>query len=254
MFVPGLQWRRVHCGYICATKYHFVTHELLEQGRGGYYKRWPWTVVDLKGKYKDTGPLPITWKDPFYRETLQQPHGREQYRWYDTTRDVPALREGQTLGPRPRASDSDERKVRNNVRRKGQHVRQIHTTQYPVMPQAIPGIRLDFSNEDGAPKLIFPSEPPPPVSPVSTDHDLRMAERQLNYESLDRADKIEQEAWAQQQLLLNISMNDRVGVYRRVKGGYYDGGKHLVTDQLLAEGLGGFYHCNYCPDTGYLHP
>lgn len=77
---------------------------------------------------------------------------------------------------------------------------------------------------------------------ILTDHeDLAMARRQTQYASLAPPEQAKQEKWAQ-------SMIGRTGscpegfAWSRIHDGYQcNGGHHVITDELLAEGRGGVY-------------
>jgi hypothetical protein len=79
------------------------------------------------------------------------------------------------------------------------------------------------------------------ASLLRTQHDQEMAQRQLRIEALSRGEREEQERWAQAQLMLRGSCH-RGFQWIRVPGGYRcEGHNHAVTDELLAEGRGGWY-------------
>lgn len=79
-------------------------------------------------------------------------------------------------------------------------------------------------------------------STLMTEYDKKMASRQSKFETLSAKDQTEQDRWAQSQLQQN-SGNCVMGYdWVRVEGGYRcTGGSHKVTDELLAEGKGGYY-------------
>ena len=72
--------------------------------------------------------------------------------------------------------------------------------------------------------------------------DQKMASRQTHIETLPPIERQEQEEWAQRQLK-GIEGACVAGFsWYRIQGGYQcHGGHHLVTDELLAEGQGGYY-------------
>ncbi|KAE9373879.1 hypothetical protein N431DRAFT_284228, partial [Stipitochalara longipes BDJ] len=74
-----------------------------------------------------------------------------------------------------------------------------------------------------------------------TDQDREMASRQTRIDALSPEQRKKQEDWAQTQLRLSGVC---IGGFKwdRVTGGYRCKNKKcLVTDELLAEGRGGFY-------------
>lgn len=80
------------------------------------------------------------------------------------------------------------------------------------------------------------------ASKYVTEHDRKMASQQTQIESLTGDERSKQESWAQSQLG-GLSTNCVAGCrWNRIRGGYKcDAGICLVTDELLAEGRGGFY-------------
>jgi hypothetical protein len=80
---------------------------------------------------------------------------------------------------------------------------------------------------------------------LRSDLDRSMASRQINIESLHPRDRQQQDAWARQQLEGNPGHQRSCVVgypWTRIIGGYRcEGQRHLVTDELLAEGKGGCY-------------
>jgi len=70
-----------------------------------------------------------------------------------------------------------------------------------------------------------------------------MAARQTKFNSLAPAEKEKQEKWAQTQLQQNAGKcKVGFGWFRVLSDGYIcGGGSHMVTDELLVEGKGGYY-------------
>ena len=69
-----------------------------------------------------------------------------------------------------------------------------------------------------------------------------MGSRQTKIESLPPKERAEQEAWAQEQLQQNAGVCVAGFAWYRIEGGYRcHGGNHMVADELLAEGKGGYY-------------
>ncbi|CAG8975599.1 hypothetical protein HYALB_00006806 [Hymenoscyphus albidus] len=72
-------------------------------------------------------------------------------------------------------------------------------------------------------------------------HFQEMARRQLEFELLNAAEQAIQERWAQQQLARQHEPCVMGFGWQRIEGGYAcDGGSHIVTDELLIEGNGGY--------------
>lgn len=76
--------------------------------------------------------------------------------------------------------------------------------------------------------------------------------REAQAQHLPRAEREKQEKWAREQLKLNAGTAPQIPEWRRVEGGYLSLGKlgvshvpTLVTDELLAEGRGGFFQRNH---------
>lgn len=75
-----------------------------------------------------------------------------------------------------------------------------------------------------------------------TERDLQMASRQTRIQSLPPEQRQEQKTWAQEKLKRMPSTCPYGFEWKRVKGGYRCGRDVcLVTDDLLAEGKGGWY-------------
>ncbi|KAH7356628.1 hypothetical protein BKA65DRAFT_376091, partial [Rhexocercosporidium sp. MPI-PUGE-AT-0058] len=84
------------------------------------------------------------------------------------------------------------------------------------------------------------------VSAYTTPEDVKMAEKQRNYKSLPPAKQQEQDKWAQQKLIMyDNTCPMGFGFVPHYQVGYEgyrcQGGTHLVTHELLAEGKGGLY-------------
>lgn len=83
--------------------------------------------------------------------------------------------------------------------------------------------------------------PPSVKSILVTDHDIEMAARQMSMASLTPAEQDEQEKWVQQLLKDNPNCPEDNG-WDRVEGGYFCKERgHAIPDELLAEGMGGYY-------------
>jgi hypothetical protein len=75
-----------------------------------------------------------------------------------------------------------------------------------------------------------------------TSYDKTMAERQTKIETLPKDERAKQEEWAFEQLKSLEGTCSSGFNWRRIPNGYRcHGGQHLVTDQLLSEGRGGYY-------------
>jgi hypothetical protein len=85
----------------------------------------------------------------------------------------------------------------------------------------------------------------PPPGPWATQHDQKMACRQTRFSTLPPEEKVSQEKWAQEKLLLGGECVAGCRFYRFEKDGLagYMCGNNLcwIPDALLAEGKGGFY-------------
>ena len=95
-----------------------------------------------------------------------------------------------------------------------------------------------------------PSDVPIPqpmsTSPFQTPEDIQFASRQTQYNSLGRAERKRQDKWARKQLKNKYARCRNGFKWDREPWGYRcRGGYHMVTDELLAEGLGGYYEGQY---------
>ena len=74
--------------------------------------------------------------------------------------------------------------------------------------------------------------------------DRAMADRQTKYATLAPSEQKKQEQWAQSMIQRTGSCPEGFN-WRRIGDGYQcDGGHHVISDELLAEGLGGVYALN----------
>ncbi|CAD6445054.1 3d89c326-aeca-43f5-983c-06a98bf3dc09 [Sclerotinia trifoliorum] len=78
-------------------------------------------------------------------------------------------------------------------------------------------------------------------SRFKTQHDINMASRQVKYQEMNHEEKKKQDEWVRD--FIQYAGPCPAGFsWERVKYGYVcNGGNHLCTDDLLAEGKGGFY-------------
>lgn len=75
-----------------------------------------------------------------------------------------------------------------------------------------------------------------------TKHDHEMAKRQTSYHSLTKKERKKQDEWARGELMYNAGQCRGGWKYLRIKGGYRcEADAHIVTDELIAEGKGGYY-------------
>ncbi|KAF7865904.1 hypothetical protein EAF04_006068 [Stromatinia cepivora] len=83
--------------------------------------------------------------------------------------------------------------------------------------------------------------PPDAKSRFKTQHDINMASRQVKYQEMNHEEKKKQDEWVRN--FIQYAGPCPAGFsWERVKYGYVcNGGNHLCTDDLLAEGKGGFY-------------
>lgn len=91
-----------------------------------------------------------------------------------------------------------------------------------------------------------------------TPRDHEMASRQKHYNSLSESHRKEQEEWAQEQLrpqgpASEFACPNDFGFYRIPFGYRCYGSQHMITDELLAEGKGGYYVTFTGPMFGH-HP
>lgn len=107
--------------------------------------------------------------------------------------------------------------------------------------------------------FLSPSPPPPPLSTLLTDRDRTMASKQTQYDNMSQAEQKIQEEWAQEQLRLRACPGNFP--YERIPNGYIcSSTMHIITDKILAEGVGLVYervcsvnpnHSCKCPRNDY---
>ncbi len=110
-------------------------------------------------------------------------------------------------------------------------------------------------NPRGQSRALRPTEPssgptraqpqnevqPATKTAFTNPYDVAMASRQVQYESLSPQDKQKQEEWAQEKIR-SLGPCPEGFEWLRVPGGYNcGGGSHWQSDELVAEGKGGFY-------------
>ncbi|KAF7897832.1 uncharacterized protein EAF01_008798 [Botrytis porri] len=83
--------------------------------------------------------------------------------------------------------------------------------------------------------------PPEAKSKFKSQHDVKMASQQARYQEMTYEEKKKQDEWVRNFIVYAGPCPAGFG-WERVKHGYVcNGGNHLCTDDLLAEGKGGFY-------------
>ncbi|KAF7935246.1 uncharacterized protein EAE97_008153 [Botrytis byssoidea] len=83
--------------------------------------------------------------------------------------------------------------------------------------------------------------PPDAKSKFKSQHDVKMASQQVRYQEMTYEEKKKQDEWVRNFIVYAGPCPAGFG-WERVKYGYVcNGGNHLCTDDLLAEGKGGFY-------------
>ena len=89
-----------------------------------------------------------------------------------------------------------------------------------------------------------------------TDHDKKMASRQVHIERLPAKEQEEQKQWAIEKLSKSAACPAGFN-WMQVDNGYrcYDGGAHFITHELLAEGRSDAYYAMWMPGAGaMIHP
>ncbi|KAF7889054.1 hypothetical protein EAF00_009354 [Botryotinia globosa] len=85
------------------------------------------------------------------------------------------------------------------------------------------------------------SAPPDATSKFKSQHDINMASQQVRYQEMTYEEKKKQDEWVRN-FIVYAGPCPAGFSWERVKQGYVcNGGNHLCTDDLLAEGKGGFY-------------
>ncbi|KAI9641220.1 hypothetical protein NHQ30_010020 [Ciborinia camelliae] len=83
--------------------------------------------------------------------------------------------------------------------------------------------------------------PPDAKSKFKTQHDVDMASKQVRYQQMNHDEKKKQDEWVSD-FIQHAGPCVAGFSWERVRDGYVcNGGNHLCTDELLAEGKGGFY-------------
>ncbi|KAF7932357.1 hypothetical protein EAE99_003597 [Botrytis elliptica] len=83
--------------------------------------------------------------------------------------------------------------------------------------------------------------PPDAKSMFKSQHDINMASQQVRYQEMNYEEKKKQDEWVRN-FIVYAGPCPAGFSWERVKQGYVcNGGNHLCTDDLLAEGKGGFY-------------
>ncbi|TGO38179.1 hypothetical protein BHYA_0080g00270 [Botrytis hyacinthi] len=83
--------------------------------------------------------------------------------------------------------------------------------------------------------------PPDAKSKFKSQHDINMASQQVRYQEMTYEEKKKQDEWVRN-FIVYAGPCPAGFAWERVKYGYVcNGGNHLCTDDLLAEGKGGFY-------------
>ncbi|KAF7944289.1 hypothetical protein EAE96_010689 [Botrytis aclada] len=83
--------------------------------------------------------------------------------------------------------------------------------------------------------------PPNAKSKFKSEHDVKMASQQVRYQEMTYEEKKKQDEWVRN-FIVYAGPCPAGFSWERVKHGYVcNGGNHLCTDELLAEGKGGFY-------------
>ncbi|KAF5871276.1 uncharacterized protein Bfra_007791 [Botrytis fragariae] len=126
-------------------------------------------------------------------------------------------RDGQTSSSRGHTSDSHDRTQLNRDQQSSSSSRQ------PSMMRAAT------------------TAPPDAKSKFKSQHDINMASQQVRYQEMSYEQKKKQDEWVRE-FIVYAGPCPAGFSWERVKHGYVcNGGNHLCTDDLLAEGKGGFY-------------
>ncbi|QSZ37720.1 hypothetical protein DSL72_008819 [Monilinia vaccinii-corymbosi] len=83
--------------------------------------------------------------------------------------------------------------------------------------------------------------PPDVRSRLKTQHDVHMASKQVRYQEMNHEEKKKQDQWVSN-FIKDAGPCPAGFSWERVRDGYVcNGGNHFCTDEVLAEGKGGFY-------------
>jgi hypothetical protein len=174
--------------------------------RQGNYLRPSPMMLDRDGRRFQTRPSPVM-VDTDSRKSRHRHHGL-------------CGREGCTSNGTFCGRGRDERSSQMNMRNPGRN-------QTGTLPAS--------SERSRAAAAAAPSV-------LHSTHDQEMASRQIHIDNLLPVERQKQEAWVQIQIQQMGGPCAAGYDWYRVQGGYRcNGGRHMVTDELLAEGKGGCY-------------
>ncbi|PQE15111.1 hypothetical protein CJF31_00007197 [Rutstroemia sp. NJR-2017a BVV2] len=115
-----------------------------------------------------------------------------------------------------------------------------HRTSSAMPP--IHELKLSSSLSINPPPTASKLFPPATSSVLHTPHDHFMASRQTKINELDSVSRKEQDAWAREKISEMPDVCPQKFAYQRRGNGYVcGGGSHFMTDELIAEGMGGMY-------------
>ena len=214
--VAGFAWNRVKGGggYICQGTSHMVTDELIAEGKGGYYQNDYLALPDKVNK------VPKHWAGPNYPGDFERLFISSRSR--TGTRNIP---DSPIHSP---ASASTLQKIQN--------IQPIHAPRLPsgrYHASRLSNLNLPTASTRSTNSAVAAQ------STLKSAYDQKMASRQRQYESLSITERVLQDNWAQAQLR-TLPRCAAGYQWHRERGGYRcDGQRHMVTDDLLAEGKGG---------------
>jgi hypothetical protein len=127
----------------------------------------------------------------------------------------------------------------------------LDSTRYDHPPSKLDSTRKDYfqwrvnlvHKNDHHSKLADPSRntSPPITTAYTSKHDIKMASRQILYDTLSSEEQTFQEDWVQEKIQQMAPCPYGLS-WRRIPGGYHCiGGHHYMSDKLLAKGKGGWY-------------
>jgi hypothetical protein len=230
--ISGFTWRRVKGGYICNGTNHMVTDELLAEGKGGYHTR---------NRCMTTGRSGRDWIGPTYPGDMWCPPQTMQR---TPLNQISGPTVGRTGGAFARSGAATRSFASSSVRSPSLHIpcEAVTCRCHRDLPSA--------------PPLLYETltiSPPPPLARQTPQQALKLSSNPPTTkkwpptngnESLSSTERVQQDNWAQAQLK-SIDACAAGYDWRRVPGGYRcNGRRHMVTDELLAEGKGGCYSMN----------
>lgn len=201
--------------------------------------------------------LPPSFQAPAYRSTINnisdshfssRPVPYQPIKHQFPSRNIPSQHEVRQSPSRPTSTQNafsplESRYLLSQAPLTPNHLRHPTTqiTHYDAHSRRSPLIQTQIETVPSAPMTMAPLST---RSIFTTPEDIQMASRQLMIDTLPPQQREEQERWAQS-IIGRVKTCPQNFPWVRRAGGYQcAGGRHVITDELLAEGKGGIYGCS----------